>query len=103
MVPDPQLPRNLAHPLENDLVYTMLRVNHGLTQLVPVPPLQVLISALSRSFCLKRQDKVLESVVQGQVASDHGRLVISSGPGCSEGDEPGFEAIRGREPLTAHS
>jgi len=24
------------------------------------PPLQVLTSALSRSFCLKRQDKVLE-------------------------------------------
>ena len=54
-------------------------------------------------FLFEKQDKVLESVVQGQVASDHGRLVISSGPGCSEGDEPNFEAIRGREQLTAHS
>jgi len=34
--------------------------------------LEVLTSALSRSFCLKRQDKVLDSVVQGQVASDRG-------------------------------
>jgi len=57
MVPNPQLLRNLAHPLQNDPVYTMLRVSHGLTQLVPVPPLQVLISALSRSFCLKNKTK----------------------------------------------
>jgi len=33
-------------------------------QLFPVPPLVVLTSALSRSFCVKRQDKVLEVVVQ---------------------------------------
>ena len=32
----------------------LLRVNHGLTQLAPVPPLEVLTSGLSRSFCLKR-------------------------------------------------
>jgi len=33
------------------------RVNYVLTQLAPVPPLLVLTSALSRSFCLKRLDK----------------------------------------------
>jgi len=37
-------------------------------------------------------------VVQGQVAADHGRLVILSRPGRSGGDEPGFEAIRDLEP-----
>jgi len=39
-------------------------------------------------------------VAQGQVAAvlDHGRLVILSrpGPARSGGDEPGFEAIKGR-------
>jgi len=73
------------------------RVNHGLTQLAPVPPLQVLTSDLSRFFCLKRQDKVLEAVVRGQVASDHGWLVILFRQVHSGGDKPGFEAIRGRE------
>ena len=34
--------------------------------LAPVPPLEVLTSALSPSLCLKRQDKVLEPVVRGQ-------------------------------------
>ena len=61
----------------------------------PVPPLEVLTSALSRSFCWKRQDKVLEAVLQGHVASDHGWLVILSWPVRSGGDEPGFEVIRG--------
>jgi len=87
--------RRLAHPLWNDGVWTISWVNHGLTQFAPVPPLEVLTSALSRSFCWKRHDKVLEAVLQGQVASDHGWLVILSGPGRSGGDEPGFEAIRG--------
>jgi len=32
---------------------------------------EVLASALSHSFGLHRQDKVLEAVLQGQVASDH--------------------------------
>ena len=61
----------------------------------PVPPLEVLTSALSRSFCWKRQDKVLEAVLQGHVASDHGWLVILSGPRRFGGDEPGVETIRG--------
>ena len=63
-----------------------------------VPPLEVLTSALSRSFCWKRQDKVLEPVIQGQVAPEHGWLVMFSRPGRSGGDEPGGEAIGGREP-----
>ena len=63
------------------------RVNHGLTQLAPVPPVQVLTSALSRSFCLERQDKVLEAVVRGQVASNHGWLVTLSRPVRSGGDK----------------
>ena len=58
---------------------------------------------LSHSFCLRRQDKVLEAVVQGQVVSDHDWRVILSRPGRSGGDEPSFEAIRGWEPYTAHS
>jgi len=72
MVPDLQSSQHLAHPLRKDLVQTISRVKHGLTQFAPVPPLEVLTSALSRSICLKRQDKVLEATVQGQVASDHG-------------------------------
>ena len=43
------------------------RVDHGLTQPSPVPPLQVLTSTLSRSFFLKRRDKILEEVVRGQL------------------------------------
>jgi len=89
MVPDLQSPRHLAHPLWNDPVQTIFRVNHVLTQLPPVPPLEVLTSALSRSFCWKRQDKVLEAVLQGQVASEHGWLVVFSRKGRSGGDEPG--------------
>jgi len=77
-----QSPRHLAHPLWNDLVYTS-RVNHSLTQLAPVPPPEVLTSALSRSSCWKRQDKVLEAVLQSHVATDHGWLVILSRPGRS--------------------
>jgi len=46
---------------------------------------------------LLRQDKVIEAVVRGQVASDHGWLLILSRPVRSRGDKPGFEAIRGRE------
>jgi len=85
--------RHLAHPLWNDRVQTISWVNHGLTQRAPVPPLEVLTSALSRSFCWKRQDKVLEAVLQGNVASKHGWQVILSGPGRSGGDEPGVETI----------
>jgi len=73
----------------------MSRVNHGLTQLAHVPPLEVLTSALSRSFCWKRQDKVLEAVLQGHVASDYGWLVKLSRPGRSGWDEPGVETIGG--------
>ena len=62
-------------------------------QRAPVPPLEVITAALSRSFCWERQDKVLEAVLQGHVASNHGWLVLLSGPGRSGWDEPGFEAI----------
>jgi len=64
----------------------MPRVNHGQTQLAPVTPVEVLTSGLPRSFCLKRQDKVLQAVAQGQVASDHAGLVVFSRPGRSGGD-----------------
>jgi len=62
---------------------------------------QVLISsALSlfwvTLFLSERQDKVLEAVVQGQVASDHGWLMILSRPSGSRGDKSGFEVTRGR-------
>ena len=43
---------------------------------LPLYHLLKLKSTLSRSFCLKRQDKVLEAMVQGQVAPDHGWLVL---------------------------
>jgi len=62
---------------------------------VPLYHLLKLTSALSRSFCWKRQDKVLEAVFQRHVGLDYGWLVILSGPGRSGGDEPGVEAIRG--------
>jgi len=42
MVPDLQFPRYLAHPLRNDPVLKILRVNHVLTQLAPVTLLLVL-------------------------------------------------------------
>ena len=48
---------------------------------------------LSSSFCLTRQDKVLEAVIQVQVASDQSWLVMLSRPGRSGGDEPGFIVI----------
>ena len=38
-------PRHLAHPLQNDPVQTILRVNHGLTQRAHVTPLLVLCLA----------------------------------------------------------
>jgi len=38
-------PRHLAHPLRNDPVQTISRVNHGLTQRAPVTPLLVLCLA----------------------------------------------------------
>ena len=74
MVPDFWSSRNLASPLRNDTVYTILRVNHGLTQPALVPPLIVLTSALSRSFRRKGQDKVPKTMVWGQIASDYGCL-----------------------------
>jgi len=40
-------PRHLAHPLWNDPVQTISRVNHGLTQRAPVTPLLVLCLAFS--------------------------------------------------------
>ena len=67
---------------------TLPRVNHGLMQRAPVPPLEVHTSALPRSFCWK-------VVLQGHVGSKHGWLVLLSGPGRSGGDEPGVEAIGG--------
>ena len=51
MVPDLRSARNLTHPLRNDRVSTIPRVNHGLTQSAPVQPLQVLTYALSQSVC----------------------------------------------------
>jgi len=41
-----QSPRHLAHPLRNDPVQTISRVNHGLTRRAPVTPLLVLCLAL---------------------------------------------------------
>jgi len=54
----------------------------------------------------KRQDNVLEALLQAQIAWDHGWLVIfglRSRPRRSGGDESGVEAMRGRKPFTAHS
>jgi len=42
MVPDLQLPRNLVHPLRNDPVLKIPRVNHVQTQLAPVTLLLVI-------------------------------------------------------------
>jgi len=98
MFPNLQLPRNLAPPLRTDLVYTISRVNHVLTQLALVEPQIVLTSPLSRCFSRKQQDKVQKAVARGQVGSNHGWLVVLSRPGPSWEDEPGLEAIRGREP-----
>ena len=46
-----------------------------------------------REKSVRIESIALEEVVQGQVASDNGWQVILSRPGCSGGDEPGFEAI----------
>jgi len=73
MVSDLRLPRNLAHPLWNETVSSISRDKHGLTQLAPVPPTSS--SAYFRFvtlFLSIRQDKELEVVVRGQVASDDG-------------------------------
>jgi len=72
MFPNLRLPRNLAPPLRTDLVYTISRANHGLTQLALVVTLIVFTSPLSRCFSRKQQDKVQKAVAQGQVGSDHG-------------------------------
>ena len=74
------------------------RDNHDLMQPAPVPPLIVLTSTLSRSFRRKGQDKVQKMIVWGQIVLDYGWLVILSRLGRSGGDDPGLEAIRGREP-----
>ena len=65
MFPNLRLPQNLAPPLRTDLVYTISRVNHGLTQLALVEHLIVLTSPLSRCFSRKQQDKVQKAVAQG--------------------------------------
>jgi len=48
-------------------------------------------------FLLEKTNKVLEVVVRGQVASDHGSIVSSCRPVRSGGDNPDLEAIGGRE------
>ena len=73
-------------------------VNHGLTQRAPVPPLLVLCLVFSNKKSVTKWKWSLQEVVQGQVASDHGWLVILSRPGRSGGDEPSVEAVGGREP-----
>ena len=74
------------------------RDNQDLMQPALVPPLIVLTSALSRSFRRKGQDKVQKMIVWGQIALDYGWHVILSRLGRSGGDDPGLEAIGGREP-----
>jgi len=69
----------------------------GFETWAPVPPLQMLISILSRSLFLKRQ----EAVVWGQIALDYGWLMILSRPLRSRGDEPEFEGIRGQMMMIA--
>ena len=71
MFPNLPLPRNLDPPLRTDLVWTISRVIHGLTQLALVEPLILLTSPLSRCFSRKQQDKVQKAVARGQVGSDH--------------------------------
>jgi len=98
MVLDLQLPRHLAHPLRNDPVLKIPRVNHVLTQLAPVTLLLVLCAVFLNKKSVTKQKQALQEVVRGEVASEHGWLVILSRPGRSGGDEPGVEAIGGREP-----
>jgi len=81
-------PRNLAHPLRNDPVQTISRVNHGLTQRAPVTPLLVLCLV----FSTKRAWQSGRSGTR-HVASDHAWLIILSRPGRSGEEEPGVEAI----------
>jgi hypothetical protein len=60
-------------------------------------------TAFGTVFCCFDQNSVtngkqaLLEVVRGQVASDHGWLVMLSRPGRSGEEEPGFEAIGGWE------
>ena len=59
------------------------RVNHGLTQLAPMPPLLVLCLVFSDQKSMTKRKWAFEKVVQEQVASDHGGLVVLSRPGRS--------------------
>jgi len=54
--PNLQAPRNLTHPLRHHQFQTILRVNHGLMQLAPVPPLQVLTSTFLTLISQRSQD-----------------------------------------------
>jgi len=103
MIPNLQLPRHLAHRLQNDPVHTISRVNHGQTQLAPVTLLLVLCLLFFNKNSVTKRKQALQKVVQGGVASDHGWIVILSRPGHSGEDEPRVEAIGSREPWTAHS
>jgi len=83
---------NLAHPLRNNPVQTIARVNHGLSQRAPVTPLLLLCLAFFNKRAWQSGSKHFK-MVQGHVASDHGWPVILSRPGRSGEDEPGDEAI----------
>jgi len=72
MVPDLQLPRNLSHPLQNDPVLKVSRVNHVLTQLAPVTLLLVLCLVFFNKKSVTKQKQALQEVVRGRVASEHG-------------------------------
>ena len=98
MVPDLQLPRHLAHPLRNDPVLKISRVNHVLTQLAPVTLLLVLCLVF---FNKKERDKAEVNTSRGGTGESCVRTWLTrelSRPGRSGGDEPGLEAIGGREP-----
>ena len=73
-----------------------------MAQLAPVPSLLVLCLVFSNKKSVTKWKYSLEEVIQGPVASDHGWLVTSFRPGRFGGEMPGFEAIRGQEPYTAH-
>ena len=62
----------LAEVVEHMLRKSISRVNHGLTQIAPAPPVLVTYDHWSRSFHQKGQNKVLEAMVRHEVASDHG-------------------------------
>jgi len=72
MVPDLQLPRHLAHPLRNDPVLKIIRVNHVLTQLAPVTLLLVLCLVFFDKKSVTKRKQALQKVVRGEVASEHG-------------------------------